>query len=145
MENASQKTLELLAQYDNHTSERDKAIEHIERRVVNEDMPTYDDLFKENVKLKLQLKEQETEIEALKSLVQGMRSSKLNANVVTVGDRSGESAQYVLLRKSFCYHQDLPTERKIRRTCQFPYQEWIVATPLEESYFPPQKAAVGIH
>ncbi|QLG70452.1 hypothetical protein HG535_0A03910 [Zygotorulaspora mrakii] len=99
MENASQKTLELLAQYDNHTSERDKAIEHIERRVVNEDMPTYDDLFKENVKLKLQLKEQETEIEALKSLVQGMRSSKLNANVVTVGDRSGESAQYVTAKK----------------------------------------------
>lgn len=77
--------LELLAEYNDHTSQRDKAIEHIERRTVSEDTrPSYDELFKENVKLKLQINEQETEIDGLKKLIKGLRDNKLLKGCDTV-------------------------------------------------------------
>lgn len=64
------KTLDLLAQYDNHILERDRSIEYIDRQETNSDKPSYDDLFKENVKLKLQAHEYETEIQSLKQVIE---------------------------------------------------------------------------
>lgn len=79
----SHTTLDLLAEYNDHTNQRDKAIEHIERRTVSEDnRPSYDDLFKENVKLKLQIQEQATEIESLIKVLEGIRSSKTTSEEV---------------------------------------------------------------
>lgn len=66
------KTLDLLAQYDNHRSEKDRSIEYIERKNEsnNSDKPSYDDLFKENVKLKLQVQEYEAEIQSLQQVIE---------------------------------------------------------------------------
>lgn len=64
------KTLDLLAQYDNHILERDRSIDYIDRQDSNSDKPSYDDLFKENVKLKLQVHEYETEIQSLKQVIE---------------------------------------------------------------------------
>lgn len=69
--------LELLAEYNDHRSQRDKEIDYIERRTFSEDTrPSYDELFKENVKLKLQINEQETEIDGLKKLIKGLTDNK---------------------------------------------------------------------
>lgn len=78
-------TLELLAEYNDHRNERDRAIEHIEKRVVSEDSrPSYDDLFKENVKLRLQIQEQATEIESLVKVIEGLTQSKVRTGEVLV-------------------------------------------------------------
>lgn len=89
----SHTTLDLLAEYNDHTNQRDKAIEHIERRTVSEDnRPSYDDLFKENVKLKLQIQEQATEIESLIKVIEGLRDSKSNTeDTVTEKPQSVET------------------------------------------------------
>ncbi|CCD25066.1 GTPase-activating protein BEM3 NDAI_0E02490 [Naumovozyma dairenensis CBS 421] len=75
-------TLELLAQYDNHISERDKTIEYIERTTdpTNDNKPTYDELFKENVKLKLLVQEYETEIDSLKKTISLLRENRKSVN-----------------------------------------------------------------
>lgn len=74
---SSNSTLELLAKYNDHRSQKDKAIEHIERRSVSENHElTYDDLFKENVRLKLQNKEFQDEIEVLYKIVDSLKSGK---------------------------------------------------------------------
>lgn len=80
----SHTTLDLLAEYNDHTNQRDKAIEHIERGLGSGDnRPSYDDLFKENVKLKLQIEEQATEIESLVRVIEGFRDSKKSPDDVS--------------------------------------------------------------
>lgn len=83
-------TLELLAQYNEHRNERDKAIEYIEKKAVSENTkPSYDDLFKENVKLRLQIQEQATEIESLVKIIEGLRDSKARIGEILVTDDDG--------------------------------------------------------
>ena len=73
-------TLELLAQYNDHRSQKDKEIEYIERRTgsTNDDKPSYDELFKENVKLKLLLEDYENEIDGLKRTISNLRNKRLS-------------------------------------------------------------------
>ena len=68
-------TLDLQAQYNDHIHERDKAIDHIERKTsgLEDNRPSYDDLFKENVKLKLELKESQQELVTLKRVLNLMQ------------------------------------------------------------------------
>ncbi|GAV50233.1 hypothetical protein ZYGR_0U00890 [Zygosaccharomyces rouxii] len=74
---SSNSTLELLAKYNDHRSQKEKAFEHIERRTVSEDNSlTYDELLKENVRLKLQNKELQDEVEALYKIVDSLKSGK---------------------------------------------------------------------
>ncbi|QLQ81505.1 hypothetical protein HG537_0F02660 [Torulaspora globosa] len=83
-------TLELLAEYNEHRNERDKAIEYIEKRAVSENSkPSYDDLFKENVKLRLQIQEQATEIQSLIKVIEGLRNSKVRSGEILVTDDDG--------------------------------------------------------
>ncbi|QLL30890.1 hypothetical protein HG536_0A07050 [Torulaspora globosa] len=83
-------TLELLAEYNERRNERDKAIEYIEKRAVSENSkPSYDDLFKENVKLRLQIQEQATEIESLVKVIEGLRNSKVRSGEILVTDDDG--------------------------------------------------------
>lgn len=75
------KTLDLLAQYDSHISERDKSIEYIEKKQNDsgsDDQPDYDDLFKENIKLKLQVQEYEAEIDSLKKVIEMLKKHSGN-------------------------------------------------------------------
>ena len=70
-------TLDLLAQYNNHITERDKQIDYIEKKLDLEDnRPSYDELFKENVKLRLQLAEYEAEIKSLKEVIEELRRER---------------------------------------------------------------------
>ncbi|CAB4252753.1 similar to Saccharomyces cerevisiae YPL115C BEM3 Rho GTPase activating protein (RhoGAP) involved in control of the cytoskeleton organization [Maudiozyma barnettii] len=70
-------TLDLLAQYNNHIQERDKVNDDIEgKSELDDNRPTYDDLFKENVKLKLDLKERQKEIISLKKVINLMQHDK---------------------------------------------------------------------
>ncbi|CEP64110.1 GTPase-activating protein BEM3 LALA0_S10e02498g [Lachancea lanzarotensis] len=81
----SSATLELLSRYDNHVFERDETLAEVER----EDWtarssgnlgapggPSYDELLKENVKLRLQLQEHETEVVSLRKLVEVLKSDR---------------------------------------------------------------------
>ncbi|AET40954.1 GTPase-activating protein BEM3 Ecym_7102 [Eremothecium cymbalariae DBVPG len=87
-------TLQLLAQYDKYTMERDRSIESIEKNRFSESSrPSYDDLFKENVKLKLQLKETHLEIESLKSIIAHFQDSgRFEATKLEQRERSEPSA-----------------------------------------------------
>ncbi|SCW03443.1 LAFE_0G10528g1_1 [Lachancea fermentati] len=69
-------TLQLLSQYNDHTLERDRTLEYIEKKNETADRLSYDDLFKENIKLKLQLHEYEIEISSLKKMVEHLKSSR---------------------------------------------------------------------
>ncbi|KAG0658117.1 hypothetical protein C6P45_002283 [Maudiozyma exigua] len=70
-------TLDLLAQYNNHIQERDKVNDDIERKYeLDDNRPSYDDLFKENVKLKLELKECQQENISLKKVINLMQRDK---------------------------------------------------------------------
>ena len=70
-------TLDLLAQYNNHIQERDKVNDDIERKYeLDDNRPSYDDLFKENVKLKLELKECQQENISLKKVINLMQHDK---------------------------------------------------------------------
>ena len=76
-------TLDLLAQYNNHISERDKQIDYIEKKLDLEDnRPSYDELFKENVKLRLQLAEYEAEIKGLKEVIEELRRERTSIGVL---------------------------------------------------------------
>lgn len=69
--------MELLAQYNDHRSQKEKAIEHIEGITGSDNStPSYDELFKENVLLKLQNKHLESEIEALNRTVDALKAGK---------------------------------------------------------------------
>lgn len=99
---STHKTLDLLAEYNDHRNERDKAIEYIEKKTVIEDSrPSYDDLFKENIKLRLQIKEQATEIESLNKVIDGLRSSKAGDGdillVTNEGTERGNTSMEVTL------------------------------------------------
>ena len=82
------KTLDLLAQYDNHILERDKSIEYIERQSDfnsnDNNNPSYDDLFKENVKLKLQVQEYKAEIQNLKQTIKMLKQRNGKESVDTI-------------------------------------------------------------
>ncbi|SCV05735.1 LANO_0H14026g1_1 [Lachancea nothofagi CBS 11611] len=69
-------TMQLLSSYNDHTSERDKSLEHIEKRSELPGQPSYDELFKDNLKLRLQLQEYETEIASLKKFVEALQSKR---------------------------------------------------------------------
>ena len=71
-------TLELLAQYNDHRSKKDKSIEHIEKGTCSgkERNPSYDEIFTENIKLKLQVQEYETEIESLKKVIDMLQKNR---------------------------------------------------------------------
>ncbi|SCU85036.1 LAMI_0C09890g1_1 [Lachancea mirantina] len=70
-------TMELLSQYDNHTMERDKALESFERKQDDETKrATYDELYRDNVKLRLQLQEYETELASLKQTIEALRAKE---------------------------------------------------------------------
>ncbi|SMN22162.1 similar to Saccharomyces cerevisiae YPL115C BEM3 Rho GTPase activating protein (RhoGAP) involved in control of the cytoskeleton organization [Maudiozyma saulgeensis] len=70
-------TLDLLAQYNNHIQERDKVNDDIEGKPeLDDNRPSYDDLFKENVKLKLELKQRKKEIVSLKKVINLMQHDK---------------------------------------------------------------------
>ncbi|GAV55139.1 hypothetical protein ZYGR_0AS04630 [Zygosaccharomyces rouxii] len=75
---SSSSTLELLAKYNDHRSRKDKAFEHIEKTTVNEngnnENLTYDELLKENVRLKLQNRELQDEVEVLYKIVDSLKS-----------------------------------------------------------------------
>ncbi|CDO95242.1 unnamed protein product [Kluyveromyces dobzhanskii CBS 2104] len=73
-------TLKLLEQYENHTQERDRNLDYIEKgdsRSKPEDGsgPSYDDLFKDNVKLRLKVEECEAEIKYLNELISNLREN----------------------------------------------------------------------
>lgn len=79
MDDATISTLQLLAQYNNHINEREKVLEPIEKKFETYSFPnnpSYDQLFKENIKLKLELKEYETEIESLKKTIEHLKGEK---------------------------------------------------------------------
>nr|6LP3_C Chain C, GTPase-activating protein BEM3 [Saccharomyces cerevisiae S288C]6LP3_F Chain F, GTPase-activating protein BEM3 [Saccharomyces cerevisiae S288C] len=71
-------TLELLAQYNDHRSKKDKSIEHIEKGTCSgkERNPSYDEIFTENIKLKLQVQEYETEIESLEKVIDMLQKNR---------------------------------------------------------------------
>ncbi|CAI4054360.1 hypothetical protein SUVZ_16G1720 [Saccharomyces uvarum] len=71
-------TLELLAQYNDHRSQKDKSIEHIEKGTSSEkdNRPSYDEIFTENIKLKLQVQEHESEIESLKKVIDILQKNR---------------------------------------------------------------------
>lgn len=77
---SSSSTLELLAKYNDHRSQKEKAFEHIEKTAVNENNSngslTYDELLKENVRLKLHNKELQDEVEVLYKVVDSLKSGK---------------------------------------------------------------------
>ncbi|QEU62057.1 Bem3 [Kluyveromyces lactis] len=77
-------TLKLLEQYENHIQEKDRTLDYIEKGDLRftkdrETGPSYDECFKENVKLRLKVEEYEKEIKLLKELI-----SKLKENAVPV-------------------------------------------------------------
>ncbi|SCU82893.1 LADA_0C08548g1_1 [Lachancea dasiensis] len=69
-------TMQLLSQYNDHTQERDKSLEQVEDREQHAGQADYDDLFKENVKLKLQLEEYETEIISLRKFIEVLKNNR---------------------------------------------------------------------
>ncbi|CCK72212.1 GTPase-activating protein BEM3 KNAG_0J01310 [Huiozyma naganishii CBS 8797] len=78
------KTLDLLKQYNNHISERDKSIEYIEKNTESaSNRPTYDELFKENVKLKLQVDEYDAELKSLKQVIELLKKHN-NTSIETL-------------------------------------------------------------
>ncbi|SCU89412.1 LAFA_0E17832g1_1 [Lachancea sp. 'fantastica'] len=89
---SSSATLELLSKYDNHVSERDEKLPKFEREN-SASIPSgslegpgelsYDELLKENVKLRLQLQEYETEMVSLKKFVEMLKSDR-SAQLETV-------------------------------------------------------------
>ncbi|AQZ12062.1 BEM3 (YPL115C) [Zygosaccharomyces parabailii] len=73
----SNSTLELLAQYNDHRSQKEKAIEHIEGITGNEAYKSnYDELLKENVLLKLQNKRLVSEVETLHKVIDALKAGK---------------------------------------------------------------------
>ena len=101
----STKTLDLLVQYDSHILEKDKFIEHIERqsdpKSNNNNNPSYDNLFKENIRLKLQIQEYEAEIQSLKQTIEILKQKN-----------SGESndASIDQIQINVSYHQTVKKE-----------------------------------
>ncbi|CCF59687.1 hypothetical protein KAFR_0H02780 [Kazachstania africana CBS 2517] len=88
-------TLDLLSQYNSYISERDKAIEEIEKKSDFDDKRlSYDDLFKENVKLKLQVTEYEAEISSLKKMIDLL---KKNRNSVILEQTHGNTEEAELV------------------------------------------------
>lgn len=75
----SSSTLQLLAQYNDHTLERDKLLEPFEKRNDPADQPSYDELFKENVKLKLQVHEYEIEIQSLTNMIELLKANRVSS------------------------------------------------------------------
>ncbi|EDO15516.1 hypothetical protein Kpol_479p4 [Vanderwaltozyma polyspora DSM 70294] len=70
-QNGGRGTLQLLEQYNEYISEKDKTIEYIEGNLVMENkQPSYDQLLKENIELKLKVDEYENEISKLKRLLE---------------------------------------------------------------------------
>lgn len=74
----SSSTLQLLAQYNDHTLERDKLLEPFEKRNDPADQPSYDELFKENVKLKLQVHEYKIEIQSLTNMIEILKANRVS-------------------------------------------------------------------
>ncbi|CCH61462.1 hypothetical protein TBLA_0E04070 [Henningerozyma blattae CBS 6284] len=92
-QNTSDTTLQLLAQYNDHISQRDKTIEDIEgtSNESSEDSElTHDELFKENVRLTLQLKRQETELKDLQRVIEAL--TKRNQSFENNSGPSGEAS-----------------------------------------------------
>lgn len=79
-------TLKLLQQYENMTLERDKDLDYIEKGDStlnrNGSGPSYDELFKENVKLRLKVSEYKAEIDELKNLLNELKSTSGEAVVL---------------------------------------------------------------
>lgn len=79
-------TLKLLEQYENHTQQKDKNLDYIEKGDSRFDSnapsgPSYDELFKENVKLRLKIEEYEAEIKALNEVISGLREGHNTTHV----------------------------------------------------------------
>lgn len=112
----STKTLDLLAQYDNHISERDKSIEYIERQSDscnnNTNKPDYDDLFKENIRLKLQIQEYEAEIRSLKKALEILRQKDGSESVDMIINQVQSGSQH---SQEFKKELVLPTRSLDRR------------------------------
>lgn len=65
-----------LDQFNNRTGERDRTSDNSERRNDTLVQPSYETLLKENLKLKLQLHEYETEISSLKKFVELLKNNR---------------------------------------------------------------------
>lgn len=95
-------TLDLLTQYNNHIQERDKAIDDIEKKSELEDNRlSYDDLFKENVKLNLELKEREKEIVSLKKVINLMQNDKDSSPEDLLSKINTQNTELVEKKKEF--------------------------------------------
>ncbi|EJS41432.1 bem3p [Saccharomyces arboricola H-6] len=96
-------TLELLAQYNNHRSKKDKAIEQIEKRTSSEvdNKPSFDELFTENIKLKLQVQEYETEIESLKKVINLLQKNRETSLEVVLEQVQNDSKDSHVAEQSF--------------------------------------------
>ncbi|CAI4053214.1 GTPase-activating protein BEM3 SKDI_16G1600 [Saccharomyces kudriavzevii IFO 1802] len=96
-------TLELLAQYNDHRSKKDKTIEHIEKRTSSEkdNKPSYDEIFTENIKLKLQAQEYETEIESLKKVIDILEKNREASLEVILEQVQNDSRDSHVAEQSF--------------------------------------------
>lgn len=76
--NGSSSTLELLAKYNDHRSQKDKVFERIEKTIISENDSnsnlTYDELLRENVSLKLENKELQDKVEVLNKIVDSSKN-----------------------------------------------------------------------
>ncbi|QHS76621.1 GTPase-activating protein BEM3 [Saccharomyces paradoxus] len=96
-------TLELLAQYNDHRSKKDKSIEHIEKGTSSEKekKPSYDEIFTENIKLKLQVQEHETEIESLKKVIDILQKNREASLEVVLEQVQNDSRDSYVAEQSF--------------------------------------------
>ncbi|SCV03790.1 LAME_0H13234g1_1 [Lachancea meyersii CBS 8951] len=89
-------TMQLLSKYNDHISERDESLAEFERKEDESSQPSYDELLKENVKLRLQLQESETELISLRKFVEVLKSDR--------------SVQFESVRQQLVVEEDAPKE-----------------------------------